>query len=89
MSTPNEGQPLAAADGADADAIKRKRGTAIKLLLAFCAMYFAAAMIATPTFAHIAGIEILGMPLAIYTGLLVFVVGIVVTRLCLAQDKGS
>lgn len=29
------------------------------------------------------------MPLALYTGLLVFVVGLVVTRMCLAKDEGG
>jgi len=89
MSTHHEGQPLASGEGIDDAGVKRKRGTAIKLLLIFCAMYFTAAVIATREFAHIAGIEIFGIPLAIYTGLLVFVVGIVVTRMCLAQDKGA
>ncbi|MBS3896804.1 hypothetical protein [Silanimonas sp.] len=89
MSTHHEGQPLASGEGIDDAGVKRKRGTAIKLLLIFCAMYFTAAVIATREFAHIAGIEIFGIPLAIYTGLLVFVVGIVVTRMCLTQDKGA
>ncbi|MGY6549652.1 MAG: hypothetical protein ACXIU7_11715 [Roseinatronobacter sp.] len=66
---------------------KRKLWSAIKLLAIFCTMYFVAAMIATPEFAHIAQIEIIGLPLAFYTGILVFVVGLVVTRMCLNQDR--
>ena len=73
----------------DEAAFKRKMGAAIKLLAIFCTVYFSAAVIATAKFADIAGILIFGIPLAIYTGLLVFVVGIVVTRMCLAQDKGA
>ena len=64
---------------------KRKLGSAIKLTLIFSTMYFIAAMIGTRDFKAIGGIEILGMPLAIYTGMLVFVVGVVVTRMCLNQ----
>jgi len=67
--------------------ISRKLGAAIKLGAIFCIMYFVAALIATPEFAHIARIEIIGLPLAFYTGVLVFLVGIVVTRMCLNLDK--
>jgi hypothetical protein len=72
--------------GYDEEAIGRKRRAAIKLLVIFCVSYFVAAMIATPEFRHIAQIEILNLPLAFYTGVLVFAVGIVVTRMCLNQD---
>lgn len=67
----------------------RKLRSAIKLLAIFCSVYFIAAMIATPEFSHIARIEIAGLPMAFYTGILVFVVGIVVTRMCLNLDKGE
>lgn len=76
-------------DGHDESAIGRKLRSAIVLLVVFCATYFIAAMIATPEFRHIARIEILSLPLAFYTGILVFVVGIVVTRMCLNQDQKS
>lgn len=89
MSTENPQKSSPPGDGFDEANVRRKRGTAIKLLLIFCTMYFTAAVIATNEFKHIAGIEIFGIPLAIYTGLMVFVVGIVVTRMCLAQDKGD
>ncbi len=81
----NESAP-ASADYNEAD-ISRKLGAAIKLGAIFCIMYFVGALIATPEFAHIARIEIAGLPLAFYTGILVFVVGIVVTRMCLNLDK--
>jgi hypothetical protein len=67
----------------------RKLRSAIKLLAIFCSAYFIAAMIATPEFSHIARIELAGLPMAFYTGILVFVVGVVVTRMCLNLDKGE
>ncbi|HEV7455616.1 MAG TPA: hypothetical protein VGN96_02470 [Roseococcus sp.] len=83
--TPNYASPDAA--GHDDAAISRKLRSAIKLLAIFCVSYFVAAMIATPEFRHIAQIELLGLPLAFYTGILVFIVGIIVTRMCLNQDQ--
>jgi len=73
----------------DEAAIKRKLGAAIGLLAIFCVTYFTAAVIATREFRAIGQIDILGMPLALYAGLLVFIVGLVVTRMCLNQDKGD
>ncbi|EFH10438.1 hypothetical protein ACFFMP_19520 [Pseudoroseomonas cervicalis] len=73
----------------DEEATSRKLRSAIKLLAIFCVAYFVAAMIATPEFKHIAQIEIMNLPLGFYTGILVFVVGIVVTRMCLNQDQKS
>ena len=75
--------------GYDEAVIGRKLRAALKLLAIFCICYFVAAMIATPEFRHIAQIEILNLPLGFYTGILVFVVGIVVTRMCLNQDQKS
>lgn len=73
----------------DEAATSRKLRSAIKLLAIFCTVYFVAAMIATPEFSAIARIEIAGLPMAFYTGILVFVVGVVVTRMCLNLDKGK
>lgn len=94
MSTDNKakappGQTDSAPSSADYNEaeISRKMWAAIKLAAIFCIMYFVAALIATPEFAHIARIEIVGLPLAFYTGVLVFLVGIVVTRMCLNLDK--
>lgn len=70
-------------------AIRRKLQAAIKLLALFCSVYFVAALIATPEFKHIANIQFLNLPLGFYTGILVFVVGIAVTRMCLNQDQKS
>ncbi len=73
----------------DEGLIKRKLGAALGLLAIFCVTYFVAAVIATRDFKQIGQIEILGLPLALYTAMLVFVVGLVVTRMCLNQDKGG
>lgn len=85
------GTDYAASSSAGYDEAKtsRKLRSAIKLLAIFCTVYFVAAMIATPEFASIARIELAGLPMAFYTGILVFVVGIVVTRMCLNLDKGE
>ena len=89
MSTQAPGNPPPEEAVFDEAVLRRKLGAAVMLLAIFCIVYFSAAVIATREFAHIAGILILGIPLAVYTGVLVFVVGIVVTRICLALDKGS
>lgn len=89
MSTQTPGSPTPDGAGFDEAAVKRKLVAAIKLLAIFCTVYFSAAVIATSDFAHIAGILIFGIPLAVYAGFLVFAIGIVVTRMCLAQDKGN
>jgi len=68
---------------------KKKLSFALTMLLLFCVTYFTAAVIATRDFKHIASIPILGLPLALYTGVLVFVIGLIVTRMCLVQDKGG
>lgn len=73
----------------DEAAISRKLRAAVKLLAIFCSVYFVAAMITTPEFAHLSRIEFAGLPMAFYTGILVFVIGIVVTRMCLNLDKGE
>lgn len=85
--SPGHNEATQASAAVDEAEIGRKLGAAIKLGAIFCIMYFVAALIATPEFAHIARIEIAGLPLAFYTGILVFVVGIVVTRMCLNLDK--
>ena len=85
----NTPKPAPGAVVYDEAAIKRKLGAAIGLLAIFCVTYFTAAVIATRDFRAIGQIDILGMPLALYAGLLVFIVGLVVTRMCLNQDKGD
>jgi len=73
----------------DVQSYQRKRSFAITMTLIFAVTYFFAAVIATRDFKHIGQVELLGMPLALYTGLLVFVVGLAVTRMCLAKGEGG
>jgi len=73
----------------DEAAIKRKLVAALRLLALFCTVYFTAAVRATKNFAQVAGTLVFGLPVALYAGVLVFVVGVIVTRMCLAQDKGN
>ena len=76
-------------EASDVPGYKMKLRFALGMALVFSGTYFVAALIATRDFRHIGQIEILGMPLALYTGMLVFVVGLVVTRLCLIKDQGG
>jgi len=87
MENPSPNKPVVSGVEFDEASFRRKLGSAIKLLLIFCSMYFFAALIATRDLKAIGGVEILGMPLALYTGMLVFVVGVVVTRMCLNLDR--
>lgn len=68
----------------------RKQFTfSFSLLLIFALTYFFAAVVTTKELKHVAAIDIMGLPLAFYLGLLVFVVGVVVTRLYLIKiQKG-
>lgn len=87
--TPPTEPAAAAQDGFNLPNYRKKLSFAIKMLLIFSGTYFFAALIATRDLKHIGQIQILGMPLALYTALLVFVVGLVVTRMCLAKDEGD
>lgn len=59
------------------------------LLFIFAAVYFLAAIITTKELKALAAIDILGLPLAFYLGILVFIVGVIVTRLYLMKiSKG-
>lgn len=85
----NTPKPAPGAVVYDEAAIKRKLVAALRLLALFCTVYFTAAVIATKNFAQVAGTLVFGLPVALYAGVLVFVVGVIVTRMCLAQDKGN
>jgi len=88
VSPGQNGSVSAATDGGYNEAeISRKMWAAIKLILMFAVVYFAGALVATREMSHIAQIEIASLPLAFYTGVLVFVVGIIVTRMCLNLDN--
>lgn len=55
------------------------------LLFIFAASYFLAAIITTKELKHVAAIDILGLPLAVYAGVAVFVVGVITVRLYLLK----
>lgn len=64
---------------------KKKRNFSLLLLLFFTSIYFFAAIITTSEFKELAALNILGLPLAFYAGVLVFIAGVVVTRLYLLK----
>lgn len=64
---------------------KKRLVFSLTLLFIFAASYFLAAIITTKELKHVAAIDILGLPLAIYAGVAVFVVGVVVVRLYLLK----
>ena len=55
------------------------------LFFSFAAAYFFAAIVTTKEFKAVAAIDIFGLPLALYLGMLVLVIGVVVTRLYLMK----
>ncbi len=59
--------------------------TSFTLLIIFALTYFGAALLTTAEFKHIAALTILGVPLAVLLGMLVFVVGLGVTQLYLKK----
>ncbi len=74
----------------DTAALRKRSIMSFVLLFIFAAAYFIAAIINTAEFKHVAGTQILGLPLAFHLGVLVFIVGLVVTHVHLAQsDKKS
>lgn len=64
---------------------KKQLVFSFSLLLIFALTYFFAAVVTTKELKQVAAIDILGLPLAFYLGLLVFLVGVVVTRLYLMK----
>lgn len=69
----------------DESRFKKQFRFSFSLLFLFAATYFFAAIITTKELKHVAAIEIFGLPLALYLGLMVFVVGVLVTRLYLLK----
>ncbi len=66
---------------------RKKLKLSFTLLLVFTVTYFLAAIITTRELKDIAVLEIMGIPLAVYLGMLVFIVGIVVTRISLVKNQ--
>lgn len=65
---------------------RKKFITSFVLFFVFAVTYFGAAMINTAELKEIAAIMVFGLPVAFYLGVLVFVMGLVVTHLHLAKN---
>ena len=55
------------------------------LLAVYTVMYFGIALMVSATFKDIAAMQVAGMPLAIWGGLLVIITGVIITRLYLKR----
>ncbi|MDX1348469.1 MAG: DUF485 domain-containing protein [Thiomicrorhabdus chilensis] len=55
------------------------------LLAIYTVMYFGIALMVSATFKDVAAIDVAGMPLAIWGGLLVIISGVIITRLYLKK----
>lgn len=55
------------------------------LLVIYTVLYFGVALMTSATFKDIAALEIIGLPLAVWGGLLIIVSGVVITRLYLRK----
>jgi uncharacterized membrane protein len=55
------------------------------LLAIYTVLYFGVALMTSATFKDIAAVEIIGLPLAIWGGLLIIIAGVVITRLYLKK----
>lgn len=64
---------------------KKQLSFSFSLFLIFALTYFFAAVVTTKELKHVAAIDIMGLPMAFYLGLLVFVVGVIVVRLYLIK----
>ncbi|KUJ71969.1 DUF485 domain-containing protein [Thiomicrospira sp. WB1] len=53
------------------------------LLAIYTVLYFGVALMTSATFKDIAAMEVLGLPLAIWGGLVIIISGVVITRLYL------
>ncbi|UQB43046.1 universal stress protein UspA [Thiomicrospira microaerophila] len=55
------------------------------LLAIYTVLYFGVALMTSATFKDIAALEIAGLPLAVWGGLLIIVSGVIITRLYLRK----
>ncbi|MEA1989326.1 MAG: DUF485 domain-containing protein [Pseudomonadota bacterium] len=55
------------------------------LLAVYTVLYFGIALMVSATFKDIAAMQVAGMPLAIWGGLLVIITGVIITRLYLKR----
>jgi len=55
------------------------------LLVIYTVLYFGVALMTSASFKDIAALEVIGLPLAVWGGLLIIVSGVVITRLYLRK----
>jgi uncharacterized membrane protein (DUF485 family) len=58
---------------------------AVILLIIYTVLYFGVALMTSATFKDVAALEILGLPIVVWGGLLIIVAGVVITRLYLRK----
>jgi uncharacterized membrane protein (DUF485 family) len=58
---------------------------AVILLIIYTVLYFGVALMTSASFKDVAAMEIIGLPLAVWGGLLIIVAGVVITRLYLRK----
>lgn len=57
------------------------------LLAIYTVLYFGVALMTSATFKDIAALEIIGLPLAIWGGLIIIISGVVITHLYLKKSE--
>jgi uncharacterized membrane protein len=55
------------------------------LLIIYTVLYFGVALMTSATFKDVAALEILGLPIVVWGGLLIIIAGVVITRLYLRK----
>lgn len=65
--------------------MNQKNKFSATLLAVYTVLYFGVALMVSATFKDTAAIEVAGAPLAIWGGLVVIIVGVVITRLYLKR----
>ncbi|AHF01155.1 universal stress protein UspA [Thiomicrospira aerophila AL3] len=58
---------------------------AVILLIIYTVLYFGVALMTSASFKDVAAMEIIGLPLAVWGGLLIIIAGVVITRLYLRK----
>lgn len=57
------------------------------LLVIYTVLYFGVALMTSATFKDVAALEIIGLPLAVWGGLLILISGVVITGLYLKKSE--
>jgi len=55
------------------------------LLIIYTVLYFGVALMTSATFKDVAALEIIGLPIVVWGGLLIIIAGVVITRLYLRK----